>query len=89
MELASKIQEQVGSELTKAQRDHFLRQQIKAIQEELGEGEPENPELAALWKKLEEAGPPAGVLAEAERELERLAGMHPSLGRILDRADLP
>jgi ATP-dependent Lon protease len=78
MELASKIQAQVGSELTKAQREHFLRQQIRAIQEELGESESENPELEALWRKLEGAKPPAGVLAEAERELERLAGMHPS-----------
>ncbi len=78
MELAGKIQAQVGSEITRAQREHFLRQQIKAIQEELGESESENPELEALWKRLEEAKPPAGVLAEAEREIERLAGMHPS-----------
>ncbi len=78
MELAGKIQAQVGSEITKAQRDHFLRQQIKAIQEELGEGESDNPELEALWGRLEDARPPAGVLAEAEREIERLAAMHPS-----------
>ena len=78
LELASKIQAQVGSEITKAQRDHFLRQQIKAIQEELGEGEGENPELDELWSKLEKAGPPEEVLAEAEREMERLTGMHPS-----------
>ena len=78
LELSSKIQAQVGSEITKAQRDHFLRQQIKAIQEELGEGEGENPELDELWKKLEKAKPPAEVLAEAEREIERLSGMHPS-----------
>ena len=78
MELAQKIQSQVGSEMAKAQRDHFLRQQIKAMQQELGESEPENPELEALWKKLKKAKPPAGVLAEAEREIERLAGMHPS-----------
>src|SRR5262249_43700474 len=78
LELSSKIQEQVGSEITKAQRDHFLRQQIKAIQEELGEGESENPELDELWQKLKGAGPPDEVLAEAEREIERLAGMHPS-----------
>ncbi len=78
LELASKIQAQVGSEITKAQRDHFLRQQIKAIQEELGEGEPDNPELDELWTKLEKAKPPDEVLAEAEREIERLAGMHPS-----------
>jgi ATP-dependent Lon protease len=78
LELASKIQAQVGSEITKAQRDHFLRQQIKAIQEELGEGEPDNPELDELWSKLEKAKPPDEVLADAEREMERLAGMHPS-----------
>jgi ATP-dependent Lon protease len=78
LELATKIQAQVGSEITKAQRDHFLRQQIKAIQEELGEGEPDNPELDELWTKLEKAKPPEGVLAEAEREMERLSGMHPS-----------
>lgn len=78
LELSSKIQEQVGSEITKAQRDHFLRQQIKAIQEELGEGEGENPELDELWKRLKAAKPPAEVLHEAEREIERLAGMHPS-----------
>ncbi len=78
LELSSKIQEQVGSEITKAQRDHFLRQQIKAIQEELGEGEGENPELDELWKRLKNAEPPDEVLTEAEREIERLAGMHPS-----------
>lgn len=78
LELSTKIQEQVGSEITKAQRDHFLRQQIKAIQEELGESEPDNPELDELWNRLKEAKPPADVLAEAEREIERLAGMHPS-----------
>jgi ATP-dependent Lon protease len=78
LELASKIQAQVGNEITKAQRDHFLRQQIKAIQEELGEGEAENPDLDELWAKLEKAKPPESVLVEAEREMERLAGMHPS-----------
>jgi ATP-dependent Lon protease len=78
LELSSKIQAQVGSEITKAQRDHFLRQQIKAIQDELGESESDNPELDELWEKLEKAKPPAEVLTEAEREMDRLAGMHPS-----------
>ena len=78
LELSSKIQAQVGSEITKAQRDHFLRQQIKAIQDELGESESDNPELDELWEKLEKAKPPAEVLAEAEREMDRLAAMHPS-----------
>src|SRR6185437_13415810 len=78
LELSSKIQEQVGSEISKAQRDHFLRQQIKAIQEELGEGEGENPEVAELWERIKAANPPEEVQHEAERELERLVGMHPS-----------
>ena len=78
LELSTRIQEQVGTELSKAQRDHFLRQQIKAIQEELGESELDNPELAELWERIKAAGPPGEVLREAERELERLAGMHPS-----------
>ncbi len=78
IELSTKIQEQVGSELSKAQRDHFLRQQLKAIQEELGDSENENPEIAELWDRIKQANPPVEVLNEAERELERLAGMHPS-----------
>jgi len=78
MELAGKIQAQVGSEITKAQREHFLRQQIKAIQDELGEGHSDNPELDELWEKIQKAKPPAEVQAEAEREMERLAAMHPS-----------
>jgi ATP-dependent Lon protease len=78
LELSTKIQEQVGSEITKAQRDHFLRQQIKAIQEELGENDGDNPELDELWSKLKAASPPDEVLAEAGREVERLSGMHPS-----------
>ena len=78
LELSTKIQEQVGSELTKAQRDHFLRQQLKAIQDELGESESENPDVAEMWERIKKANPPREVLAEAERELERLSGMHPS-----------
>ncbi len=78
MELAGKIQAQVGSELSRAQRDHFLRQQIRAIQEELGEGESDNPEADELWKKLEAAVAPEEVKTEARRELGRLAEMHPS-----------
>ena len=78
LELSTKIQEQVGSELTKAQRDHFLRQQMKAIQDELGESENENPEIGELWERIKKANPPQEVQTEAERELERLAGMHPS-----------
>jgi ATP-dependent Lon protease len=78
LELAGKIQAQVGNELSKAQREHFLRQQIKAMQEELGDHESENPEVASLHQKIDAANPPPEVRAEALRELDRLAGMHPS-----------
>src|SRR5580692_2499208 len=62
LELSTKIQEQVGSELTKAQRDHFLRQQLKAIQDELGESENENPEIGEMWERIKKANPPQEVL---------------------------
>jgi ATP-dependent Lon protease len=78
MELAGKIQAQVGSELSRAQREHFLREQIKAIQAELGESDEPVPELEELWRKIEAAKPPQEVLTEGRRELDRLAGMHPS-----------
>ncbi len=78
LELSSKIQDQVGSELSKAQRDHFLRQQIKAIHEELGDGERENSESDELWTRIEKAQLPDEALVEAKRELDRLNGMHPS-----------
>jgi ATP-dependent Lon protease len=78
MELAGKIQAQVGQELSRAQREHFLRQQIKAIQEELGEGDADHPGAQALWQRIEAAGPPPAVLEEARRELGRLVEMHPS-----------
>ncbi len=78
MELAGKIQAQVGSEITRAQREHFLREQIKAIQAELGEEGEDNPEVEELWRKIEEAKPTAEVLTEARREIERLSSMHPS-----------
>ena len=89
LELSSKIQEQVGSEITKAQRDHFLRQQIKAIQEELGEGEGDNPELDELWERLQ-GGQAPGRGADRGRARDRAAGGDaPELGRVLDRPDLP
>ncbi|RUL84330.1 endopeptidase La [Tautonia sociabilis] len=78
MELSTKIQAQVGSEITRAQREHFLRQQLKAIQEELGEREPEAAEARELERKIRRAKLPPEARAEARREIDRLAGMHPS-----------
>ncbi len=78
MELSTKIQEQVGTEISKAQREHFLRQQLKAIQEELGEMEPESSEGRDLDQRLKKAKLPPDAKTEAKREIDRLSGMHPS-----------
>jgi len=71
-ELGSKIQSQVESEMEKTQRDYFLRQQLKAIQEELGEADPEQAEVEELRKQIDEANLPDEVLKAANRELGRL-----------------
>ena len=52
LELGSKIQSQVQSEMEKGQREYFLRQQLKAIQAELGDGDPEQAELNELRERL-------------------------------------
>jgi ATP-dependent Lon protease len=72
IELGSKIQSQVQSEMEKGQREYFLRQQLKAIQEELGEGDGEQAEINELRSRLEELELPEDVLKAAERELSRL-----------------
>jgi ATP-dependent Lon protease len=75
LELGSKIQSQVQSEVGKNQRDYFLREQMKAIQRELGEGDDQAKEIEELRGKIEAAGMPEGVQKEAVRELDRLAKM--------------
>jgi ATP-dependent Lon protease len=71
-ELGTKIQSQVQSELEKGQREYFLRQQLKAIQEELGEGDPEQAELQELRERVETAELPEEVRKAVDRELGRL-----------------
>ena len=71
-ELGTKIQSQVQSELEKGQREFFLRQQMKAIQEELGEGDPEQAEMQELRERLEALQLPEDVEKSAMRELSRL-----------------
>ena len=75
LELGSKIQSQVQSEVGKNQREYFLREQMKAIQRELGEGDEQAKEVEELRKKIEAAGMPEQVKKEALRELDRLAKM--------------
>ena len=71
-ELGAKIQSQVQSEMEKSQREYFLRQQLKAIQDELGEGDPDQAELTELRRQLDEAGLPEEADRQARRELDRL-----------------
>jgi endopeptidase La len=73
LELKGKIESQAQQEMTDAQRQYYLRQQLKAIQQELGEGE--GNELAELRKRIEDAHLPESVNASAMREVDRLARM--------------
>jgi ATP-dependent Lon protease len=75
LELGSKIQSQVQSEVGKNQREYFLREQMKAIQKELGEGDDQTREIEELQQKIDAAGMPEAVKKEAQRELDRLAKM--------------
>jgi len=75
LELGSRIQSQVQSEVGRNQREYFLREQMKAIQRELGEGDDQAREIEELREKIEAAGMPDPVRKEALRELDRLAKM--------------
>src|SRR5919108_724526 len=78
LELGSKIQSQVQSEVGKNQREYFLREQLKAIQKELGEGDEQAKEIEELRAKIDAAGVPELVKKEALRELDRLSKMPPA-----------
>ena len=75
LELGSKIQSQVQSEVGKNQREYLLREQLKAIQKELGEADDQTKEMEELRDKIEAAGMPDAVKKEALRELDRLSKM--------------
>jgi ATP-dependent Lon protease len=72
MQIRSKIATEAQGEMDKAQRDYVLRQQMKAIQKELGEDEGEKAEAAQLRERLEQADLPEEVRKEADRELRRM-----------------
>ncbi|TAL03720.1 MAG: endopeptidase La [Verrucomicrobia bacterium] len=76
--LSSKIQSDVASSISKTQRDFFLREQMRAIQRELGEGEPNAAEIKSLREKIEQVPLPPEVKKIAGQELERLQQMQPS-----------
>ncbi len=78
VELRSRIQDQVQGQLSANQREFYLREQLKAIQKELGEGDDASRDVEELRKKLESAGMKEEVKVEALRELNRLARMSPA-----------
>ncbi|HQG45356.1 MAG TPA: endopeptidase La, partial [bacterium] len=77
LEMGSRIQDTVQTELGKNQREYFLREQLRAIQKELGVGDERSAEMEELQKKIEEAQLPEEAKKEALRELERLSKMQP------------
>lgn len=78
LELGSKIQSQVKSDMDKSQREYYLRQQLKAIQQELGEADESKVEIEEYREKIAKKNLPEEAKKEAERELDRLSRMHPS-----------
>ena len=73
LELGRKIQTEAQGEMEKVQRDYFLREQMKAIQRELGEADEQSVEIEAFRQRIAEAGMPPEAEKEAKRELDRLA----------------
>ena len=73
LELGKKLQTQVQEEVGKSQREYFLREQMKAIQKELGEANDQEAEITQIREKIEAAGMPDDAKKEATRELDRLA----------------
>jgi ATP-dependent Lon protease len=78
VQLGTQIQSQVQSEVDKGQREFFLRQQLKAIQDELGEEDEQVAEVKELQEKIEAAGLPEEARKAADRELGRLAKLPPA-----------
>ncbi|MCX7759648.1 MAG: endopeptidase La [Hydrogenothermaceae bacterium] len=77
LEIQNKIRVAAREAIEKDQREYFLRQQIKAIQEELGEKDERKEEIENYRKKIDQSGMPEQVREEAEKQLKRLEKMHP------------
>jgi ATP-dependent Lon protease len=76
-DMQAKIQNQAKEEMSKSQREYFLREQLKAIKGELGDIDGKTEEIDDLREKIKSAGMPEEVGKEAEKQLRRLEGMHP------------
>lgn len=77
LELGSKIQSEIQTEMTKSQRDYYLREQMKAIQRELGEGDDRIEQIEELIKKVDEANMPEEADKAARHEIDRMQRMSP------------
>ncbi len=77
LELGRKIQSEVQEEMSKTQREYFLREQLKAIQRELGEVDEHTAEINALRERIQQANMPEEARKEALRELDRLSKLPP------------
>ena len=80
LELSRQIQSQVQNEMDKSQREYYLREQLKAIQKELGEGDQQTVEIEELRERIQKTPMPEETRKVAEKELDRLAKMHPAAG---------
>jgi ATP-dependent Lon protease len=78
IQLGTKIQSEVQSEIEKGQREYYLREQLKAIQQELGEADEQQAEVNELRERIEAAELPEQALKQAERELGRLERLPPA-----------
>ncbi len=77
LEMQEKIHTRARGEIDKSQREYYLREQLKAIQKELGEVDERSAEMAEYREKIEAAGMPENVRNQADKQLERLGHMHP------------
>ncbi|KAL9999183.1 putative endopeptidase La [Helianthus debilis subsp. tardiflorus] len=75
--VAEKITQKVEGQLSKSQKEYLLRQQMRAIKEELGDNDDEDDDVAALERKMQDAGMPPNIWKHAQRELRRLKKMQP------------
>jgi ATP-dependent Lon protease len=75
--MQARIQNQAKEEMSKSQRDYFLREQLKQIQQELGDGDERGEEITELRKQIDKAKMPTEVKREADKQLRRLEQMHP------------
>ena len=97
LELKGRIQSEVKSEMDKTQREYILREQLKAIQRELGEDDPQQAEINELRDKVEAAGMPEEIKTRAIKEIDRMSripsaspevGRHPDVRGLADRPAL-